>query len=615
MPASSAPSSASLFVSYAITVVLLFAVTAGAPFLLDGPALYGLWAVALVLALWAARSWNASRARENARLVALAAAAARGESLVGPEPETQALRDVLALVREMNQRLCAAEAAKEQAAGACAAALTQEQAVHAQEREALDKDAVARKSELQAMHLLSLNMGGEAESLGFLANDRVQSALTLREQADFLNTILAEVSEAVAAVKVLADETKDMSQVSLSEAQESDSQVRRALEGFTDVATAAMNLSDILRELNSQADSIGAIIGMINDIADQTNLLALNAAIEAARAGESGRGFAVVADEVRKLAEKTVGSTEQVRAAVTAIRRLADSASESMEATGKRIEECTARSTVAAESIARIMEQAGGMTSRMTRIADATQMLSERTEDITTAQEIVSNEAENSKDGALLSVDAISKLSQKTHTMLQSVKHLRNLHTDMSQYGHDSGQMRGILPNLMMLFVLENYGQDFLDTFMENLGNPDLLPSETFPDALMHHMVEEIRKKSGESARDVYLKFGRFTAAGFQQMYSQYMTSPDFKTFCLNLDNLHIHLTSTMPGIVPPRFSFVDEGDTLHITYDSRRGMFDYFEGILLAAAELFKENVRVTVQRLDAHQAVATVVFAGKST
>ena len=66
--------------------------------------------------------------------------------------------------------------------------------------------------------------------------------------------------------------------------------------------------------LNSEAEKIHDVLGIISDIADQTNLLALNASIEAARAGEQGRGFAVVADEVRKLAERTQRSLVEIDA-------------------------------------------------------------------------------------------------------------------------------------------------------------------------------------------------------------------------------------------------------------------------------------------------------------
>lgn len=75
--------------------------------------------------------------------------------------------------------------------------------------------------------------------------------------------------------------------------------------------------------LGGQAENIGKVLGVINDIADQTNLLALNAAIEAARAGDAGRGFAVVADEVRKLAEKTMLATKEVGNAILAIQNSA----------------------------------------------------------------------------------------------------------------------------------------------------------------------------------------------------------------------------------------------------------------------------------------------------
>ena len=143
--------------------------------------------------------------------------------------------------------------------------------------------------------------------------DQVSSAST--ELNATSETMAAAAEEASTQASTVAAATE---QLSMS-ANEIGLQTNRAREITSDaVAKAEVSQQGVTR-LAELAQSVDAVVNLINDIAEQTNLLALNATIEAARAGDAGKGFAVVANEVKTLASQTAKATDEIAGQIGAI--------------------------------------------------------------------------------------------------------------------------------------------------------------------------------------------------------------------------------------------------------------------------------------------------------
>ena len=153
--------------------------------------------------------------------------------------------------------------------------------------------------------------------------------------------------------------------------------VRNSVRAIDAVQEDSRVLRANIESLGEQAESIGSIITVINDIADQTNLLALNAAIEAARAGEAGRGFAVVADEVRKLAEKTVLATKDVGDAIVGIQKGTQQSVTAVEHTTTNLASATELVNKSGEALAEIVQEAVHTAEQVQSITHGVEMQTE----------------------------------------------------------------------------------------------------------------------------------------------------------------------------------------------------------------------------------------------
>ncbi|MDD3310907.1 methyl-accepting chemotaxis protein [Pseudodesulfovibrio sp.] len=281
------------------------------------------------------------------------------------------------------------------------------------EEAARDANAIARAVADSARGLAdkirSANQGALEQ------RDRAMEASTAMEQ---MNATVLEVAKSATATARMSGETSEL-------ARSGAEVVGRSVEMMRLVHERSEGLRAQMAELDAHAKGIGAIMGVITDIADQTNLLALNAAIEAARAGEAGRGFAVVADEVRKLAEKTMAATHEVGDYIQSIQKSAASNIKSSDEANQALKECRSMIEQSGESLTAIVAKADEAATQVQGIAASADEQSATSEQINEATETVNRIAGETADSMEESTKAIGDLNELAEELRAAIERMQ----------------------------------------------------------------------------------------------------------------------------------------------------------------------------------------------
>ena len=151
---------------------------------------------------------------------------------------------------------------------------------------------------------------------------------------------------------------------------------------------------------------------------------------------------------------------------------------------------------------------------------------------------------------------------------------------------------------------LENLRSMFDDTMvnqaMESIGwdiNRIITPLEDIPDDEIFSVFQYISKKSNKPVNDIWRDVGRQNINSFHKWFPSYFERYSLKGFLMMMDDVHKQLTKFIKGANPPRLIAKEMGPReIQINYQSQRGLFDYFLGLLEGSSNFFQEKIEYNI-------------------
>lgn len=268
----------------------------------------------------------------------------------------------------------------------------------------------AKQKRAEYIQALTEDFDSQVKEISSALNDQAgQAQSTVNSMVDLAQVTSTQFASANESCKQADENVQQVASTVdefTSSIREISEQVQQSNKLTTEAVDRARTANGNVENLQSDADKIGDVIGLINDIAEKTNLLALNATIEAARAGDAGKGFAVVANEVKDLAAQTAEATQEVSELVQSIQSNTGETVVAMQHVTEKIEQINQSASVIAAAVEEQNVTVQGVSSNAQQTASLNTKVIE-------GLESVSESSRQTEDASQSVLEAIMMISER----------------------------------------------------------------------------------------------------------------------------------------------------------------------------------------------------------
>ncbi len=170
--------------------------------------------------------------------------------------------------------------------------------------------------------------------------------------------------------------------------------------------------------------------------------------------------------------------------------------------------------------------------------------------------------------------------------------------------------MKGTIVATWIKTCKKLYGQEPVELAMEKIGwkaTRIFSPIENVEDQQVASLISHLSEQLGKSTSNLWHDIGKDNILAFHSAFPSFFKHHNMYSFLKSLFDIHVVMTKKFAGAKPPLVSMEAISETEAVfTYQSPRGMFDYFYGLLDGCMEFFKEKVIVNeVERRQGYLSV----------